>query len=120
DQTLLRPSLVPGIYKNILDNQRHFDSFRLFEIGREIHREGEIPHFAAALYSKDSGAAGLLELKRLAECLLSGIEVCPAEARSYEHPRRAADVMHGGARIGRLFEFHPELIETGRAAMLDL
>ncbi len=37
DQTLLRASLLPAIRKNILDNSRHFQSFRLFEIGREIH-----------------------------------------------------------------------------------
>ena len=34
DQNLLRPSLLPGIWKNINDNARHFDQFRLFEIGR--------------------------------------------------------------------------------------
>ncbi len=43
---LLRPSLLPLIWKNIVDNARHFDRFRLFEIGREIHPDGEIPHFA--------------------------------------------------------------------------
>ena len=37
DQTLMRASLLPAIRKNILDNSRHFHSFRLFEIGREIH-----------------------------------------------------------------------------------
>ncbi len=39
---LLRPSLLPGIWKNIGDNARHFDQFRLFEIGREIHPDREI------------------------------------------------------------------------------
>ena len=66
---LLRPSLLPLIWKNIGDNARHFDQFRLFEIGREIHPDGEVPHFAAAIYAKDDGSAGLFELKRLAECL---------------------------------------------------
>ena len=44
----------------------------------------------------------------------------PAEARSYEHPQRAADIVSGETPIGRLFEFHPRLVETGRAAVLDL
>ncbi len=44
--------------KNILDNSRHFQSFRLFEIGREIHARDrelpeEIPHFAAAMYARE-------------------------------------------------------------------
>ena len=132
DQNLLRTSLLPGIWKNINDNARHFDQFRLFEIGRAIHPDREVPRFTAALYAKDGGAAkddgasGLLELKRLAECLLSGVSTRPADVtHSYEHPRRAADVWHGQTKLGRLFEFHPRMFESkmfegGRAAVLDL
>jgi len=120
EQNLLRPSLLPGLWKNVRDNARNFDAFRLFEIGHEIHKQEEVPHFAAAIYAKDDGVAGLLELKRLAECLLPGISVRPAPAQKYEHPQRAADVYHAETRIGRLFEFHPRMIEAGRAAMLDL
>jgi phenylalanyl-tRNA synthetase beta chain len=120
DQDLLRPSLLPGVWKNINDNARHFDAFRLFEIGREIHADREAPHFAAAIFAKDDGVAGLLELKRLAECLLPGAEARPAAARSFEHPQRAAEVCGGVTVIGRLFEFHPRMVEHGRAAVLDL
>ncbi|MEO7145975.1 MAG: phenylalanine--tRNA ligase subunit beta [Bryobacteraceae bacterium] len=124
EQGLLRLSLVPGIWKNILDNARHFDSFRLFEIGREIHKQAqglprEIPHLAAAIYAKDSGVASLYELKRLAECL--GVtRVRPTAPRPFEHPHRSAEVCIDDHPIARLFEFHPSMIETGRAAVLDL
>jgi phenylalanyl-tRNA synthetase beta chain len=121
DQNLLRTSLLPGIWKNINDNARHFDQFRLFEIGRAIHPDLEVPHFAAALFSKEESVSSLFELKRLAECLLPGVSVRPAEAtQSYEHPRRTGDVWHGETKLGRLFEFHPKMIEGGRAAVLDL
>jgi phenylalanyl-tRNA synthetase beta chain len=121
DHNLLRPSLLPLIWKNIGDNARHFDSFRLFEIGREIHPESETPHFAAAIFAKDDGAAGLLELKRLGECLAPGMAFRPSSsAQSYEHPHRAAEVLCGEANVGRLFEFHPGMVETGRAAVLYL
>lgn len=121
DQNLLRTSLLPGIWKNLRDNARHFDTFRLFEIGREVHPTGETPHFVAALFAKDDGVAGLMELKRLAECLLPTAIVRPATAtRKFEHPQRAADVLGDGRVVGRLFEFHPRMIEQGRAAVLDL
>ena len=108
DQNLLRTSLLPGIWKNINDNARHFDQFRLFEIGRAIHPDREVPHFAAALFSKED-VSGLFELKRLAECLLPGVAVRPADGtQAYEHPRRTADVLHGETIVGRLFEFHPK------------
>lgn len=125
-QTLMRMSLLPGIWKNILDNARHFTSFQIFEIGHEIHpgREilpDEIPHFAAAIYSREGdGAASLFELKRLAECLMSGSRVRSAAARPYEHPQRAAIVSWRGEDVGRLFELHPSLGVEGRAAILDL
>src|SRR6185369_17033794 len=85
DQSLMRISLIPGITKNLRENAKYFDAFRLFEIGKEIHKrdEGlpeEITHFAAALYTKADSSDGLLELKRLAECLSANVEVQPAAA----------------------------------------
>ena len=121
DQDLMRTSLLPGIWKNIGDNARHFDTFRLFEIGREVHTDREVPHFVAALFAKGDGVVGLLELKRLAECLLPGCEVRPSnQPRAFEHPQRAADVRFDGKVLGRLFEFHPRMVEQGRAAVLDI
>lgn len=125
DQTHLRTTLVPGIWKNIVDNTRFFDEFRLFEIGVEIHkRDGDLPdevnHLCAAVYRKSGDAEGLFELKRLAECLDSAVEVRPASARIWEHPARTAEIALRGDVIGRLFEMHPSYIERGRAAVLDL
>lgn len=123
-QSHMRTSLLPGIYRNILDNARHLDSFRLFEIGREIHKrdEGlpdEVPHLAAAMYRREDGEQNLFELKRLAECLMRGAEVRPAAPRSFEHPARTGEVLWQGRVVGRLFEFHPSFV-NGRAAVLDL
>lgn len=126
DQSLMRLSLLPGIYRNIADNSRHFTSFRLFEIGREIHkRDGElpdeIPHLMAAVYAKDGdGSAGLFELKRLAECLMPAADVTPATALAYEHPARSGEIVWRGESLGRLFELHPSLGLDGRAALLDI
>ncbi|MGH9657195.1 MAG: phenylalanine--tRNA ligase beta subunit-related protein, partial [Bryobacteraceae bacterium] len=93
EQGLLRLSLLPGIRKNVEDNRRHFDSFRLFEIGHEIHPgPREIPHLAALVYARDDGAAGLYELKGIAEGLMPGATAAPAAAESWEHPARAAAV----------------------------
>ncbi|MBS1877580.1 MAG: phenylalanine--tRNA ligase subunit beta [Acidobacteria bacterium] len=125
-QNLLRKSLIPGVWKNVLDNARHFDSFRLFEIGQEIHKRAEgLPeetaHLAAAVYAKaGDGREGLFELKRVAQCLASTIEVEAGEALAYEHPARTGRLKIGGETVGRLFEFHPSFVETGRAAVLDI
>jgi phenylalanyl-tRNA synthetase beta chain len=126
DQALLRTSLLPGIWRNIVENAKHRESFRIFEIGLEIHKpyEGlpdEAPHLVAALYERSGdGVAGLFEIKRAAECLLPGAQAQPADSAPYEHPARTADILWNGERVGRMFELHPSLIETGRAAVLDL
>ena len=135
DQVLMRTSLLPGIWKNIVKNAKHRESFRLFEIGLEIHKASgadhrpswsaglpqEIPRLVAAIYDRQGdGAAGLFELKRATECLLPGAETRPASARAYEHPARSANIYWRGETVGRLFELHPSLVEYGRAAVLDL
>jgi len=124
DQNLLRMSLLPEIYGNITQNRKHFDAFRLFEIGREIHKQPsglprEITHLVAAIYSKEGDGADLFELKRTAECLMPGAETCPGAARAYEHPARSGEILWRGKRVGRMFELYPNLLE-GRAAVLDL
>jgi phenylalanyl-tRNA synthetase beta chain len=123
EQSLMRLSLLPGIYRNILDNSKNFESFRLFEIGREIHKQPqglprEAPHLMAAIYAREGGAQ-LPELKRAAECLLPDAEVRPATPRPFEHPARAGDVLWRDTVVGRIFELHPSLV-SGRAALLDL
>ncbi len=126
DQALLRQSLLPGVWRNIVENGKHKDAFRLFEIGLEIHRRDgglplEAPHLVAAVYERHGdGVSGLFEVKRAAECLLPAAEVNPVAARAFEHPARSAEVLLDGETVGRMFELHPSRVETGRAAVLDL
>lgn len=124
NQSLMRPSLLPGVYANIVENRKHFQHFRLFEIGREIHKRAEpalpeeIQHLVLAIYGEEGA---LLELKRMALCLAKDIQVRTAEARPFEHPRRTVDILAGGTVIGRLFELHPNYLEgSSRASILDL
>jgi phenylalanyl-tRNA synthetase beta chain len=125
DQSLLRMSLVPRLWTNIEENEKYFDTFRLFEIGKEIHRslEGlpnEVTHLAAAMYTREDSTDSLFELKRLAECIQHGLRVSPTSSRSYEHPSRTVDVLLGDVVVGHLFELHPSLVEHGRASILDI
>jgi len=126
DQSLMRTSLLPGILRNLRENRKHSEAFRLFEIGREIHKRAEglpneIGKLVAAVFAKDGdGADSLFELKRVAECLLAGVILRPTEALAHEHPARTADVLFGETVVGRLFEFHPNMLEGGRGAVLDM
>jgi phenylalanyl-tRNA synthetase beta chain len=126
DQALMRRSLLPGLWANVVENAKHRDAFRIFEIGLQIVARdsglpSEVPHLVAAVYAREGdGAAGLFEIKRIAECLLPSVATRPAIARSFEHPARAAELVHNSETVGRFFELHPSLLKTGRAAILDL
>jgi len=127
DQALMRRSLLPGLWANVAENAKHREEFRIFEIGLEIwpgqpgNLPHEIPHLVAAIYTRDGdGAAGLFEVKRVAECLLPGVEAVPTGGQPYEHPARVANLLWKRAPVGRLFELHPKLLKAGRAAVLDI
>ena len=83
----------------------------------------ERPHLMAALSDRAATArewSGVLELKRTAECLAPGLHVLPAQPYIWEHPARCAEIWWNGRAIGRLSELHPNLMEAGRAAVLDI
>ncbi|MGC2697139.1 MAG: phenylalanine--tRNA ligase subunit beta [Candidatus Angelobacter sp.] len=126
EQKYMRPTLLPGIRRNLADNSRFFTDFRLFEVGRE-YRKGkdgaplERTHLAAAIYGRESDGASLLEMKRVAQYLVSGGKVVPAKTHNKTmHPERAAHIEIGGQRVGELFELHPSLLDRGRAAVMDI
>jgi phenylalanyl-tRNA synthetase beta chain len=130
DLTHLRRSLLPGLFKNIINNVRHYSEFRLFEIGAEIHPQAgtslpdEVTHAAAVLYSIQGNEQDFFELKRVVECVWPGARLTAVPARAYEHPVRAAEVQWQNSAIGRIFELHPLLLESegieGRAMLFDV
>src|SRR5215467_8034114 len=69
EQKYMRPSLLPGIRRNVADNSRYFADFRLFEIGRAYHqgkdgKPAEQTHLVAAIFSRvsrETSGANLLE-----------------------------------------------------------
>jgi phenylalanyl-tRNA synthetase beta chain len=126
EQKYLRTSLLPGIYRNLVDNSRYFNDFRLFEIGREYHKNKdgspmEQTHLMAAIYGRDTSGANVLEMKRVAQYVLPKFNVVP-EKRHEEsvHPERTAQIEVSGRWVGSLYELHPSLLQRGRAAILDL
>ena len=127
--THMRPSLLPGLFHNIVSNTRHYREFRIFEIGNEVHPQpsglpDEITHAAAAIYDAQGDARGFFELKRVLECLFPSLRAHAVEARPYEHPTRTAEIEWRDAIIGRIFELHPTLLRDagieGRAVLFDV
>ncbi len=127
--THMRRSLIPGLFKSMLANERYFPEFRLFEIGNEIHPTAgrdlpkEVTHLAAVFYSAHGQDQEFFELKRVLECLLPGARLRAAGALAYEHPVRTAEILWRDSSLGRMYELHPSLLKSegleGRAMVLD-
>src|SRR5262249_19707901 len=134
EQKYMRPSLLPGICGNLIDNSRYFADFRLFEIGREYHKGKddkplERTHLIAAIFSRDArdgrdtSGANVLEMKRVTQYVVPDLKVVPEMGHGKTmHPERAAQIEAAGHLVGHLYELHPSLLENarGRAAILDL
>ncbi|MBV9939441.1 MAG: phenylalanine--tRNA ligase subunit beta [Acidobacteriaceae bacterium] len=130
EMTHLRPSLLPGIFKNIVSNVRSYHEFRIFEIGMEIHPNAgqslpdEVPRAVAALYNMPGDEQDFFEAKRVLECVLPSACLRTAEARPYEHPARTGEILWHDVPLGRLFELHPFLLKEegieGRAVLFDI
>jgi phenylalanyl-tRNA synthetase beta chain len=130
--THMRRSLLPGLFRNLVGNVRHYPEFRLFEIGNEVHPGAaaaeppeEITHLAALLYSAQGDEQTFFEMKRVLECAFpeAGLRA-ESKPKSYEHPSRAASIHSAERVIGRLFELHPSLLAAegieGRAVLFDI
>jgi phenylalanyl-tRNA synthetase beta chain len=126
EQKYMRPSLLPGILRNLADNSRYFADFRLFEIGRAYEKgadgtPAERTHLTAAIYGRETNGANLLEMKRVAQYVAPDCKVVPAKGHvKTMHPERAAHVEISGQQVGDLYELYPGLLDRGRAAILYL
>ncbi len=110
EQKYMRPTLLPGIRRNLADNSRFFADFRLFEIGRVYTKRADgVPvernQLAATIYGRETNGANLLEMKRVAQYLAAGCKVVPGKGQDKNvHPERSAYVEVGGQRFGYLYE----------------
>jgi phenylalanyl-tRNA synthetase beta chain len=127
DQSILRPSMLPGLLDVVKRNisQRNFD-VSCFEIGnvhlKKADKFSEILVFGVLLcgkalayhFSQESREVDFYDLKGIIENLVRAllIENITFEKSSLSifHPGRQAKVLAHGLQVGSLGELHPELL----------
>ncbi|MFH0854601.1 MAG: phenylalanine--tRNA ligase subunit beta [bacterium] len=79
EHTLLRPSLIPNLLKNVKDNLRYFDEFAMFEIGSIFRDEvGDIEKFKVqkpVIRELNGSKSKIQEFLPFQEKFISGIVV---------------------------------------------
>lgn len=141
DQTHLRISLIPNLLKNVNLNLKHFDQFKIFEIGRtyedlQEYFPKELKKVGAVIVKgKKNKSEVFYEAKGTLESFLkkfhislnqvemrAGESLCP-----YAHPNKyAAYYLKGsGEELARIFELHPMVlknfdIENAKVAAVEI
>lgn len=125
DHDRMRPSLIPSALEMASQNQKNFDSFSFFEIGRSyLDYEKERSQLLIGFYSRESSR--FLELENLVEKLLSHLnvsfsfvpkndkfpsQVLPAGWTGL-HPHEFVNVQIMGKFLGALTTIHPLVLRN--------
>lgn len=125
----LRPSLWPGVLKNISSNARYFESVRIFEIGKVFSSkdskilEKENCVIALTESSKEGKGEGFYRIKGYLDEFLNKLGISdfyydPALGKeeedrlSFLHPGRRANVVVDGAKVGFIGEMRPSVCKN--------
>lgn len=125
DQDRMRPSIIPSVIEKASQNQKNFDAFSFFEIGRSyLDYDKERSHLVVTMYSRES--TRFVELENVVEKLLSALNVSfnfaaandkfPSAVlpRSWQgiHPHEFVNVQIMGKFTGALFSVHPLILKN--------
>ncbi|MFH0987743.1 MAG: phenylalanine--tRNA ligase subunit beta, partial [Parcubacteria group bacterium] len=126
EQSLLRKSLLPNLFNNIVDNLRYFDSFKLFEVGKIFidNAKGDIVGNVEGLRlpQQDLMAAGVIVsaegkdifygAKGSLETLFAKLNLPltfgkPETMDAWCHPEQCLSVSIGKKVVGYIATLHP-------------
>ena len=125
EQDRMRPSIIPSVLEMVAQNQKHYDAFSFFELGRSyLDYEKERSQLVVGLYSKDQ--TRFLELVNTVEKLFSVLNVSanlgpknekfinPVVPSSWTgvHPNEYLNVQVMGKFCGALTTVHPLVLKN--------
>lgn len=132
DYQYLRPSLIPGLLKNVVMNQKFFKEIRIFELGNVFKNEkrrekrmltGLIQ--GEAFYQLKGVVDFLFEKLGISNVWYDSYKPTPEESKiSFWEPKKCAEIKIGNEEIGFMGEISPEILKNlnveGRQVVFDL
>ena len=137
DLAVLPVSLLPGLLKNVADNEKtRPGSVRLFEVAKAFFPQpsqrtdrdpgfDEVPllsgvlagHFNRSALQEKATPVGFADLKGVVESLCRRLRmqvqfVLPSVPESHLHPHRQAELVVGGIHVGFCGEVHPGVLKS--------
>ncbi len=139
EQDRLRRSLIPNLIMNITTNQRFFDDFRIFELGRIYLKEDRL---SKDLASENTRVTGVIYSKRppypvfydakaccigiFDKTLRNNFTIKPKNDNlpPYAHPARSLELLIDNKPVALVCELHPKVANEfeikGNVALFDI
>jgi phenylalanyl-tRNA synthetase beta chain len=134
----LRPSLIPKLLDNVVQNMKNFETIKIFELGKIFHKDHPKKHIenralTGVIFEAEGSKDNFYELKGVCDLLLEkmGIpnfwydshEPTPEESKiSIWHLSRSAEIKVDHREIGFLGELSPRVskkLKIGRVVIFD-
>ena len=84
EQKYLRPSLIPGLLKNVDDNFKNFDQIKIFEIGKVFTNKEEKNMLSGLIANKNGNKSDFYALKGVVDSLLNKLGISDIYYDDYE------------------------------------
>lgn len=125
DHDRMRPSIIPSAIEMAAENQKHYDSFSFFELGRSyLGFENERSQLLIGMYSKDSSR--FVEVENVVEKLLSALNISynltgkndkftntvSPKGWAGEHPHEYLNIQIMGKYTGVINTVHPLVLKN--------
>lgn len=139
EQDRLRRSLIPNVIVNITTNQRFFDDFRIFELGRIYLKEDRL---SKDLAKENTRVTGVIYSKKTAYPVFYDAKACcigvfdktfrnnyilkpkSDNLPPYAHPARSLELLIHNKPVALVCELHPKIANEfeikGQVAIFDI
>lgn len=132
EQRYLRPSLIPNLLKNVVDNFRFFDEIKIFELGKIfINKEQTEKKMLSGLIAQKKGEDEFYRLKGVVDSLLNKLGISniwydehkatPEQSKiSIWQSGKIAEIKIGNEEIGFLGEISSKILKNGKVIVFDI